>query len=165
VRPGDAGGTERSPTPTKVIRLRKGGDERRQLAERIAAALRARRAAASASSSSVATRPELPAGSGSMDSPENVLAQMQNTLKQVKAYVSECVEQAGTKVSGFRADLSLTGDPDIGTLIDAKALTSTDGRPLPPQFDDCVRGVMQALELPPMGVGDEFKVNYEFQFD
>jgi hypothetical protein len=36
---------------------------------------------------------------------------------------------------------------------------------LPPQFDDCVRDVMQGLELPPMNVGDAFKVIYEFRFD
>lgn len=151
--------------PTTVIRLPHGAEDRRQLAQQIAAALRARRAAASTGTSSATTRPELPAGSGSMDSPEHVLAQMQAALKQVKAYVADCVKQAGTQIRGFKADLSLTGDPDIGTLIDASALTSSDGGPLPAQLDDCVRGVLQTLELPAMAVGDAFKVNYEFLFD
>jgi hypothetical protein len=59
----------------------------------------------------------------------------------------------------------LTGDPDVGTLIDASALASLQGQPLSSQLDDCVRDVMQTLELPPMAVGEAFKVNYEFTFD
>jgi hypothetical protein len=150
-----------------VIRLPGGAEDRRQLAQRIAAALAARRASASSGSSSTATtRRKLPAGSEAMGSPAQVLTQMQSALKQVKSFVAECVKQAGsTEIHGFKADLSLTGDPDIGTLIDASALMTPDGKPLPAQFDDCVRGVMQSLELPPMAVGDEFKVNYEFIFD
>jgi hypothetical protein len=100
-----------------------------------------------------------------MDNPEHVVSQMQSVFKQVKGYVAECVKQSGAEIKGFKAELSLTGDPDIGTLIDASALTGADGQSLPAQFDDCVRSIMQSLELPPMAVGDEFKVNYEFLFD
>lgn len=159
--------TEQASPPTRVIRLSGGAEERRQLAQRIAAAQAARRAAASPSAGSSSSRtapPELPAGSGSMDSADQVLAQMQNALEQVKAHVTTCVDLAGVAVPGFKADLALNGDPDIGTLIDAGALMTVDGKPLPAQFDDCVRGVMQSLELPVMAVGDEFKVSYEFLF-
>ncbi len=99
-----------------------------------------------------------------MQTPDQVLVQMQAAFREVKAHVSECVDRSPTKVLGFKADLALIGDPDVGTLIDASALESTDGTPLPAAFDDCVRGIMQALELPPIGLGDEFKVNYVFTF-
>jgi hypothetical protein len=57
---------------------------------------------------------------------------------------SEPHHSTGSAWGGTR---SLVGDPDVGTLIDASALSGTDGTALPPQFDDCVRGVMQGLEL------------------
>lgn len=100
-----------------------------------------------------------------MDSPDDVLEQMQEALKQVKDHVAECVKQAGPEVREFKANLSLTGDPDIGTLIDASALTTMDGKPLSARLDDCVRDVMQTLALPPMRLQDEFKVSYQFQFE
>jgi hypothetical protein len=149
-----------------------GAEERRQLAQRIAAALRARRDAAASASSGEASPsspgalpPDLPSGSGAMDSAEHVLAQIQDALKEVKGYLVDCVAHSGGEVGGFQAALSLTGDPDVGTLIDASALSSRDGTALPPQLDDCVRGVMQGLELPAMSVGDAYKVTYDFQFE
>ena len=176
LRSGDADRPPRSSPPSRVMRLPRGADERREIAERIAAAQRARRersgsaaagstgGGASSGAESAATRPELPSGSGKMDNPEHALAQMQDALQQVKGFVVECVSQSGAKIGGFTADLRLTGDPDVGTLIDASALTSTDGTALPAKFDDCVRDIMQQLELPPIATGDGFNVNYEFQF-
>jgi hypothetical protein len=89
---------------------------------------------------------------------------MQQALQEVSPFVSECVERSGVAVPGFRAGLRLTGDPDVGTLIDASALSSRDGTPLPAGFDDCVREIVQTLELPAMAVGESFQVNYEFTF-
>ncbi|MBA3391952.1 MAG: hypothetical protein H0T89_04870 [Deltaproteobacteria bacterium] len=147
-------------SPKRVIRHANAVEQRRQLMERIAAA-RARRAAATAP---VAPAEARPASGVDMQTPDQVLVQMQAAFREVKAHVSECVDRSPTKVLGFKADLALIGDPDVGTLIDASALESTDGTPLPAAFDDCVRGIMQALELPPIGLGDEFKVNYVFTF-
>ncbi|MDQ3369396.1 MAG: hypothetical protein M3680_28555 [Myxococcota bacterium] len=134
-------------------------EQREQIRARIAAA-RARRAATATAASAEAPTPS----GGDMQTPDQVLAQMQAAFKEVKEHVSECVARSPIKVRGFRADLALIGDPDVGTLIDASALASTDGTPLPAAFDDCVREIMQALELPPIGLGDEFKVNYVFTF-
>jgi hypothetical protein len=175
-RPGDAAGARPSHArdtaapspPTRVIRLPGGADDRRRIAQQIAAASSARRAAATAAGSigSGATPPPGPStGSAAMDSPQHVMAQMLDALEQVKGYVAECAMQSDARIAGFKAALSLTGDPDIGTLIDASGLDGIDDRPLPAQFDDCVRGIMQTLELPAMAVGDEFKVDYEFTFD
>lgn len=100
-----------------------------------------------------------------MDTPENVLAQIIGTLGDVKPYVADCVKQAGGRISAFQASITLTGDPDLGTLIDAGALTSKHGSTLPTELDDCVRGVMQTLVLPPMRLEDEFRVNFMFAFD
>ncbi len=100
-----------------------------------------------------------------MDSPDHVLTQMIISLKEVHDYVSACVDRSGATVPGFKAELVLTGDPDVGTLIDASALSSLQGHPLPAQLDDCVRDVMQTLELPPMALGEAYKVSYKFTFE
>jgi hypothetical protein len=151
--------------PTQVIRLSHGAEERRRIAEQITRAVAARKSAAEAAHTSSTAPPQLPADPTAMDSPQHVLEQMQGALAQVKGFVADCVKQSATHISGFKANLALTGDPDIGTLIDASRLTTADGSPVPAAFDACVRDVMQTLELPPMALGDSFAVNYEFQFD
>jgi hypothetical protein len=57
----------------------------------------------------------------------------------------------------------LSGDPDVGTLIDASALVGLDDGALPAAFDDCVRSRLQELELPPMHTGDQFKAKISFE--
>ncbi len=99
-----------------------------------------------------------------MDTPDRVLSQFVAVTEEIKEYVSQCLERHGPGVKGFKADLRLDGDPDVGTLIDASALVGIDGAPLPAEFDDCVRAQMQTLELPPMKTGDGFSVTYEFEF-
>jgi RNA polymerase sigma-70 factor (ECF subfamily) len=149
-----------------VTRLSDPDAQRQALADRIAIA-RTRRAALAAVAPASPAPASDPAAAPppAMDSPEHVLAQMMASLKEVRAYVSECVSHAETGTRGFNAALTLTGDPDIGTMIDASALSSLDGRPLPAPLDDCVREVLQALALPPMAIDDAFKVTYEFTFD
>ncbi len=152
----DAGAPDRTPHVTRMTDAR---TQRRQLAERIAAA-RARRAPQAAPTGSAAGS----AGSA-MDSPEHVLAQMMASLQEVRGYVTGCVDRAGTGMRGFHAGLTLTGDADVGTLIESSELSSLDGQPLPAPLDDCVRDVLQSLALPPMALDDAFKVTYEFTFD
>jgi hypothetical protein len=62
------------------------------------------------------------------------------------------------------AQLTLTGDPDVGTLIDAKQLFDHEGKALPPTLDDCLRARFQELELPPLAEGDQVEVHYPFVF-
>ena len=62
------------------------------------------------------------------------------------------------------AELTLTGDPDVGTLIDAKELADKAGTKLPATFDDCLRTTFQSLALPPLKGGDIVTVHYPFVF-
>jgi hypothetical protein len=66
-------------------------------------------------------------------------------------------------VKRFKADLTLSGDPDIGSLTDATGLVGPDGAPVPAQLDDCVRSQLQTLALPPIKSGDSFSVSYDFE--
>jgi len=62
------------------------------------------------------------------------------------------------------ASLTLTGDPDIGTLIDADQLFDQHGQPLPAALDACLRARFQTLELPALAEGDKITVRYPFAF-
>ena len=61
-------------------------------------------------------------------------------------------------------ELTLTGDPDIGTLIDTNGLAQPDGGALEGSFDTCLRDALAGLELPPLAEGEEVKVTYPFLF-
>lgn len=132
-------------------------DQRKQLADRIAAA-RAGRAATSA-----AIPPSLPSPVET-DLQTSILAAM----KEVMPFLVQCHERATPTLASPNlrvvATMMLLGDPDIGTLIDAHAIVGPDGKPLPAAFDDCLRSTLQSLQLPPLDEGSEFKVNYSFVF-
>ena len=81
--------------------------------------------------------------------------------------LTDCYANAGSAVGGditVRAHLVLTGDPDIGTLIDAGQLTDPQGGTFDKGFDDCIRSTLQSIELPPLAEGDAVNVTYPFVF-
>ena len=131
-------------------------DERTQTALRIADARKQHAATAP---------PRLPEGSASADdtmaTAQQVLVQLQAVTDDIRADVTECGKLA-PEVKALQTQITLTGDPDIGTLIDAPSPgTGYDGKPLPAAFDSCVRGVLESLELPPMKTGDQFTAQFE----
>ena len=95
-----------------------------------------------------------------MATPEQVIAEIQALSAGMKDDIEACAKYAPDAPS-FKTDISLVGDPDIGTLIDAATpLVADDGTPLPKAFDECIRDVFQTLELPPMKTGDAYKVSF-----
>jgi hypothetical protein len=64
-----------------------------------------------------------------------------------------------------RVNLTLDGDPDIGTLVHSDALTDATGQPLEPKLDACLRDALDQLELPPLKQGQQLKIQYSFRFD
>lgn len=149
-----------APTPHAERRVRRlTPDERLRVASQIQAAQKAH----------AATRPpRLPESSAASDddgdamaTAKQVLAQLQSVSDDIRAYVAECAKYA-PDLESFTAQITLTGDPDIGTLIDAPAPpVGSNGQQVPAAFDNCVRGQLQTLELPPMNTGDKFTVDFE----
>lgn len=86
-------------------------------------------------------------------------------IREVIPILGECYD-ASPEVPDidFNVELDLTGDPDIGTIIDAKQLFDHDNKPLPAKFDDCLRSTFQTLALPPLAEGDRYKVTYPLRF-
>lgn len=143
-------------------------EQRRQLADRIAAAQAARDAHATAAG----PPPSLPPP----DHPELTREQLDalktpilQALRETVPLLQACFQQAAPDGGGpafqIRGELTLTGDADIGTLVDAGQLTDDRERPLPAALDDCLRNELQHIELPPLREGDKARVIYVFSDD
>lgn len=137
-------------------------EERKRLAERIAAAQSARAA------THAPAPPSLPAeAQDAEDAPISKTA-IRDAMREVIPHLIECYEAAVPSLPSSHvelvAELTLTGDPDVGTLIDAKELADKQGQKLPAAFDDCLRTTFQSLALPPLKEGDIVSVRYPFVF-
>lgn len=149
-------------------------EERKLLADRIEKARAERagsktsKASAAASASAMAIRapapPRLPE-----EAPAISAVEIRSAMREVIPILTECYETALPTLASPRveitAQLTLTGDPDIGTVIDAKQIADKTGQPLPAGFDDCLRSTFQTLALPPLQEGDQIEVRYPFLFD
>lgn len=144
----------------KVTKL--AAEQRKALAERIESA-RAGRAAVNAPA-----RPRLPEGSGEETGTAISKTEIRAAMRELVPYITECYEAAlptlPSKNFKMTAELTLTGDPDVGTIVDAKALADSDGKPLDKTLDDCFRSTFMRMGLPPLAEGDTLEVRYPFEF-
>lgn len=148
VRPGD----------TKHVR-RLTSDERRRLGEQIAAAReRARRATSKPGTA--------PAADDNL-SLEQVAKPLQEALSESIGILAECYKQqpGGEPIRNATARMTMTSDPDLGTVIDTDAIKDADGQPLAPKLDECLRDTIDSLALPPLGPGGKLPLEYTFRFD
>jgi hypothetical protein len=144
--------------------------ERAVLAKQIRDA-RAGRAATSAPAgpSLPAAAPSLPAAPPALDPKdmESFKTTFRGAMKEVVPYLAECYDTHSARLPAeitVRANLALTGDPDIGTLIDNNGLSTPDGAPLDEAFSTCLSDALAGLELPPLAEGEEVTVTYPFLF-
>jgi RNA polymerase sigma-70 factor (ECF subfamily) len=143
--------------------------ERQQVADRIAAAqaLRAKRKQAAMPAQSDQTLPSSssPPHEGDMDK-----TVIRAAMQEVLPFLGDCYGEArGSTLDAdhleIHAKFRLTGDRDIGTVIDARQLVDDDGHALPAKLDDCLRSTLQTLELPPLGDGETVDVDYPLLFN
>jgi hypothetical protein len=150
--------------PTVVDKVgRVSPEERKRLADQIAKAKANRPASSTSGPSSATPRPELPDNGDA----KLVRTTMKAAMKEIIPYLADCFGKAGDKVPAeikVVADMTLTGDPDIGTIIDANGIVDGDGKPLEPGFDLCVKDALVTIEMPPLSEGGEVKVTYPFLF-
>jgi hypothetical protein len=142
-------------------------EERKRLADQIAAAQTARAAAGRAATRAPAP-PSLPAEVVESEEAPISKATIRDAMREVIPHLTECYDAAIPDLPGNElqlvAELTLTGDPDIGTVIDAKELADKQGNKLPAKFDDCLRTTFQSLALPPLAEGDTVSVHCPFLF-
>jgi hypothetical protein len=144
-------------------------DQRRALADQIAAAQASRGTGHGAGGAAVSApaRPTLPPRTLDPDDTDGFRTTIRDAMHELIPMITDCYDKAGSGLPDditVRADLDLTGDPDIGTLVDANKTTDDHDAPLPAGFDDCLRSTLQTIELPPLAEGDHVKVTYPFEF-
>lgn len=158
--------TQRPPTHVKRVTPA----ERKQLAEQIQNARKGRAATSAPAGPSLPGQtppPSLPKQPGlSADDPEQFKTTMKAAMKEVIPYLAECYDKATSLPDEINvvAQLTLVGDPDIGTLIDTDGIADKSDAAFPSDFDVCLRDSLTNLQLPPLAEGEEVKVTYPFLF-
>lgn len=96
-----------------------------------------------------------------------ITAAVDDALPSVMPLLQACYDRARPELARAdftsEVDLTLIGDPDIGTRIDADVLLDPRNR-LPRAFVDCLRSELQLLELPPLADGEHVTLTYPFAF-
>jgi len=165
-RTGDRTATHASPPRPRAVDhvVELSAANRAQVASQIADAQRARTSHYAAPTPA----PSLPAAVPLDQDLDALKTTLRSAMHDVLPHLQACYERAlpslATPNFTIKAQLALTGDPDIGTLIDAKQLLDGDGVPLPAALDDCLRSSLQSLELPPLSEGSTIAVTYPFMF-
>jgi len=154
-----AAGSTAKPPPAHVTRLASPA-ERKEVADRIASA-RATRVRQAPT-----PPPSLPgaAQDGSRDL-ERASAQLKTALAEAIPFLAECYKTAPITQRRPAVQMTLTGDRDVGTLIDAEQLRDQDGKPLDPELDSCLRTTLGSLEFPPLDLTDPLHLQYSFVLD
>ncbi len=86
-------------------------------------------------------------------------------LTEAIPFLAECYKTAPITQRRPAVVMTLTGDPDVGTLIDAEQLHDQDGRPLDSELEGCLRTTLGSLELPPLPTANPLHIQYSFRFD
>ncbi len=160
------------PHPLRHVTRLATADERREVASAIAAATKARHAAAPAPAADPAPSPPAPSSAKptlpTADA-QTIVTPLRDAMREALPLLAECYTKALPKLANSHlevaAHLRLTGDPDIGTLIDADQLhDDVADKALPDELDSCLRDTLQQLELPPLAEGDRIDVTYPLVF-
>jgi len=133
-------------------------EERRELGERIAAARQRARAAANSGPGSDADD-VIPI--------EEAKGALKAGMEAAIPMLAECYKQlpGADAMREAAAQMTMTSDPDLGTVIDTGGITDAAGKPLPAKLDECMRDTIDSLALPPLPRGGVMKVQYTFRFD
>lgn len=87
-------------------------------------------------------------------------------LGGTQTYLAECYDQhrkaLPANLTVFTRVRILT-DPDVGAIVDADALTDPAGKPLPAEFDTCIRDMLQTFALPPLPPTEDAQFLLAFQ--
>jgi hypothetical protein len=96
---------------------------------------------------------------------ERASPQLKAALAEAIPFLAECYKTAPITQRRPAVQMTLTGDRDVGTLIDAEELRDQDGSPLDPELDDCLRTTLGSLELPPLDLAGPLRLQYSFILD
>jgi len=146
-------------------------EDRRRLADQIATAQAARTGSSPGGAAAIHAReapPRLPTTTLDPEHPDEMKTTIRSAMREAIPLLADCYSAAIPNLTDdetrIAAKLTLTSDPDIGTVIDAHQIADDQGRPLLASFDDCLRTTFQQLALPPIENGGTLEVTYPFVF-
>ncbi|MEP6859775.1 MAG: hypothetical protein ABJE66_04090 [Deltaproteobacteria bacterium] len=160
---GSAATPAATPTAATAKTRKLSPEDRKQLGEKIAAAVREAREARAAQARSAGTAvadedPVIPL--------ESVGPELADALTAAIPILAECFQHAGiTDPRTAVAQMTMTSDPDLGTVIDTADVLGPDGKKLGPTLDTCLRDSIDSLALPPLGQPGKLQIQYSFKFD
>jgi hypothetical protein len=98
---------------------------------------------------------------------DDATAALHDAMPAVMPHLRDCYERARADLARpdvtAEIDLTLVGDPAIGTMVEADVRLDP-GQRLPGALVDCLRSELQLLALPPLPTGDRITVTYPFAF-
>jgi hypothetical protein len=96
---------------------------------------------------------------------ERVGPKLKAALEEAIPLLAACYQTGSVQVRRAAVSLTLTADPEIGTLIGADQLVDPDGKPLDAELDSCLRTTFRSLLLPPLDATRDLHMQYSFRFD
>jgi hypothetical protein len=84
-------------------------------------------------------------------------------MPQLQACYERSLPELGYPRVELEVDLTLTADPDVGTLVDADVVLDPVRR-LPGALVDCLRAELQAIELSGLSDGERIAARYPLAF-
>lgn len=155
--------TREAMPPPDMRKLDKAG--RDALQSRIAAARTARTggAASAPAATSAGPRPSLPPLTGTLKKDD-----IRNGVRAVIPLLAECYDAAQArlepKAGKIVVQMHLSGEPGVGTLIDAAEIEGDAHFTKDAELVECLQQTMLSVELPPMDEGGKVDVTYPIEF-
>ncbi len=95
-------------------------------------------------------------------------AEIQTSVREILPLLAECFEEARPRMAvnatTVTARLVVSGEPEVGALIDSVELAADDHGLDDPGFRECLQETMMAVAFPPMPEGGQLEIHYPFVF-
>lgn len=135
----------------------------RELRDRVA---RAGAAGGAGAASASAPEREVPPPAPAMDPDE-----IRTSVREVIPMLAECYTMAPPAVHAGGAggeltvEMTVSGEPDVGTVIEDATLSEGDAHLLADaDFTECLRQTLLSVEMPPLSAGGSVVIRYPFAF-
>lgn len=153
---------KRRPLPSGVRRL-KAAEDRQRLLRAIRAARHARAEKTGQPTDRRGDRPQLPPVTGSLDKHyiKSVIHGAIGLLKECYTLARDSAPRAAGKVV---VEFVISGEPDVGGLVENAKITSDNALSTNPTMAECVTQTMLSLEYPAPSGGGKVTVRYPFIF-
>jgi hypothetical protein len=138
-------------------------DARMALIQRISAAREARKAGKAAPGPTAAGPDNPPALPGEL-TPDQIMEGILPVMPLLKECYEQGLERRTIKNGKVTFSIHLTGEPEIGTLVDRAELDGDPAFLADAELSQCLHQTMMSLELPPMSEGSELKVTTTMVF-